>query len=168
MQDLLPKARSSTQCTVRPNNVKTWHLEQSKFSFLTEVWLIYNQLYCVSSGLQNDLVIYVCNFFFRFFFHMCARSVLLFITLCDPTDCSPPGSSVHGISQAKILEWVASSFSRGSSQPRDWLCVSCISCVTGRLFTSGPPGKPFLHTDYYKTEYGPLSWTIVVYLFCVE
>ena len=41
-------------------------------------------------------------------------------TLCDPTDYNPPGSSVHGISQASIQEWVAISFSRGSSQPRDW------------------------------------------------
>ena len=40
-------------------------------------------------------------------------------TLCDPIDCSPPGSSVHGIFQARVLEWVAISFSRGSSQPRD-------------------------------------------------
>ena len=42
-----------------------------------------------------------------------------FLTLADPMDCSLPGSSVHGISQARILEWVAISFSRGSSQPRD-------------------------------------------------
>ena len=41
-------------------------------------------------------------------------------TLCDPMDCSPPGSSVHGILQARILEWIAISFSKGSSQPRDW------------------------------------------------
>ena len=41
------------------------------------------------------------------------------LTLCDPMDCSPPGSSIHGIFQARILEWVAISFSRGSSQPRD-------------------------------------------------
>ena len=41
------------------------------------------------------------------------------LTLCDPMDCSLPGSSVHGILQAKILEWVAIPFSRGSSQPRD-------------------------------------------------
>ena len=41
------------------------------------------------------------------------------LTLCDPVDCSPPGSSIHGISQAKILEWVAISFSRGSSRRRD-------------------------------------------------
>ena len=46
-------------------------------------------------------------------------------TLCDPMDCSPPGSSVHGSSR-KILEWVAISFSRGSSQPKDRSCISCI------------------------------------------
>ena len=48
-------------------------------------------------------------------------------TLCDPVDCSPPGSSVHGILQARILEWVAVPFSRGSSQPRDRIQVSCIA-----------------------------------------
>ena len=53
-------------------------------------------------------------------------------TLCDPMDCSPPGSSVHGIFQARVLEWVAISFSRGSSQPRDWTRVSP---TVGRRFT---------------------------------
>ena len=53
-------------------------------------------------------------------------------TLCDPMDCSLPGSSVHGILQARILEWVAIPFSRGSSWPRDWTQVSCIA---GRFFT---------------------------------
>ena len=53
-------------------------------------------------------------------------------TLCNPVDCSPPGSSVHGILQARILEWVAISFSRGSSPPRDQTRVSCIA---GRFFT---------------------------------
>ena len=53
-------------------------------------------------------------------------------TLCDPTDCSLPGSSVHGISQARILGWVAISFSGRSSQPRDWIQVSRI---VGRRFT---------------------------------
>ena len=47
-------------------------------------------------------------------------------TLCDPVDCRLPGSSIHGIFQARILEWVAISFSRGSSQPRDRTEVSCI------------------------------------------
>ena len=46
--------------------------------------------------------------------------------LCDPMVCSSPGSSVHGISQARILKWIAISFSRGSSWPSDQTCVSCI------------------------------------------
>ena len=52
-------------------------------------------------------------------------------TLCDPMDCSPPGSTAHGILQARILEWVAISFSRGSSRPRDQTQVSHIA---GRRF----------------------------------
>ena len=52
-------------------------------------------------------------------------------TLRNPMDCSPQSSSVHGILQARILEWVAISFSRGSSRPRDLTHISCISC-TGR------------------------------------
>ena len=63
--------------------------------------------------------------------------------LCDPIDCSLPGSSVHGILQAKILEWVAVPFSRGSSAPRDEIGVSYISCVGCWLFflPFAPPGK---------------------------
>ena len=49
------------------------------------------------------------------------------LTLCDPMDCIPPGSSVHEIFQARILEWLAISFSRGYSQPRDQTLVSCKS-----------------------------------------
>ena len=52
--------------------------------------------------------------------------------LCNPMDCSPPGSSVHGISQARILYWVAIPFSRGTSWPRDRIQVSCIA---RRFFT---------------------------------
>ena len=50
-------------------------------------------------------------------------------TLCDPMDYSVPGSSVYGIFQARILEWVAISFCRRSSWPRNWTHVSCISCT---------------------------------------
>ena len=57
-------------------------------------------------------------------------------TVGDPVDYSMPGCSVHGILQARILEWVAISFSRVSSQPRDWTCVSYVSCV-GEFFTTG-------------------------------
>ena len=51
-------------------------------------------------------------------------------TLCYPMDCSPPGSSVHGILQARVLEWVAISFSRGPSWPRDRTLISCVSCIS--------------------------------------
>ena len=59
-------------------------------------------------------------------------------TLCEPMDCNPPGSSVHAISQARILEWVVISFSRGSSWPRHQIQVSCIA---GGFFTSWATGK---------------------------
>ena len=56
-------------------------------------------------------------------------------TLCDPMDCSLPGSSVHGIFQARILEWVATSFSRGSSRPGS-------PTLQADALPSEPPGKP--------------------------
>ena len=62
------------------------------------------------------------------------------LTLCDPVDCGPPGSSVHGISQARIQEWVAISSSRGSSRPRDRTCVSCIGRRTLPLSYQGSLG----------------------------
>ena len=52
------------------------------------------------------------------------------LTLCDPVDHSPPGSSVHGILQARILEWLVISYFRGSSQPRDQTHISCVSCIS--------------------------------------
>ena len=61
------------------------------------------------------------------------------LTLCDPVDCSPPGSSVHGVSQARTLEWVTISFSR------DWTQVSR---TVGRCFLSEPPGA---NISLYKT-----------------
>ena len=62
--------------------------------------------------------------------------------LCDPMDCSLTGSSVHGILQVRILEWVSTPSSRGFSWPRDWACVLCGSCIVGIFFTAEPPGKP--------------------------
>ena len=60
------------------------------------------------------------------------------LTLCNPTDCSPPGFSVLGILQARILEWVAIPFSRGSSRPRDQIHIPALA---GGFFTSEPPEK---------------------------
>ena len=59
--------------------------------------------------------------------------------LCDPMDCSPPGSSVHGVLLARILEWVAMPSSRGSSDPG----IEPVSpALAGGFFTTEPPGKP--------------------------
>ena len=63
----------------------------------------------------------------------CCSVAKLCLILCDPMDCSPPGSSVHGILQARILEWVATSFSRGSSRPG---VRPQVFCIAGRFFTS--------------------------------
>ena len=68
---------------------------------------------------------------------VCAKSLQSCLTLCDHMDCSPPGSSVRGIFQAKILEWVAMLFSRGSSWCRDWTCISCAPALqVGSLLLS--------------------------------
>ena len=60
---------------------------------------------------------------------MCIKLLQSCPTLCNPMDCNPPGSSVHGILQARTLEWVAIPASRGSSPPGDWTCVSYISYI---------------------------------------
>ena len=76
---------------------------------------------------------------------MCVKSLQSCLTICGPIVCSLPSSSVHGIPQARILEWIAMPFCR-SSQPRDWICVSYIflhwqmGCLP-----VGPPGKPLKH-----------------------
>ena len=68
-------------------------------------------------------------------------------TLWDPMDCSPTGSSVHGIFQARIVERIAISYSRGSAQPRDWIQVSCIWCISSwilyQLHHLRSPGMPW-------------------------
>ena len=64
--------------------------------------------------------LYSCVMLFKSRMYPITVSAQSCLTLCNPMDCSPPGSSVHGIAQARILEWIAISSSRGSSQPRHW------------------------------------------------
>ena len=72
-------------------------------------------------------------------FALCVKSLQSYPTLCNPIDCNPPGSSAHGILQARILEWVAIASSRGSSSPRDQTWVFHIAtreakpCVANRF-----------------------------------
>ena len=80
----------------------------------------------------------ICNMCVR------AQSLQSCPTLCDPMDCSLPGSSVHGILWARILEWVAMPSSSGSSRARDQIQVSCVFCITGGFFTTEPTEKPMI------------------------
>ena len=76
---------------------------------------------------------------------MCAKLLRLFLTLCNPMDCSPSGASVRGILQAGILEWIAMSFSRGSSQTQGLnLHLLCLLHWQLGSLPPAPPGKPFM------------------------
>ena len=116
---------------------------------------------CLSSSLHSALpslvsvcvCMYVCVY-------LVAQSRL---TLCNSMDCSLPGSSVRGILQTRILEWVPMPSSRGSSQPRDWTQVSCIA---GRFFTvwttretknTGVGSLPFLRGNLPSPGINPRS-----------
>ena len=61
--------------------------------------------------------------------YMCVLVAQSCPALCNSMDCNLPGSSVHGLFQARIMEQVVISYSRGSSQPRDQTCISCVSCI---------------------------------------
>ena len=74
--------------------------------------------------------------------------------VCDPMDCSLPGSSVHGILQARTLQWIAISSSRGSSWPRDWTQVSCSA---GRFFTVEE------NVALFSGSSKPLGWFTLLY-----
>ena len=90
----------------------------------------------------------------------------------DHIDCNPPGFSVHRISQARILEWVATPFAKVSSQPRDWTCVSCL---VGRLLKADPPGKPHNCDNWHLkfcynfpiNKYRPSAFFVVYFLFFI-
>ena len=82
---------------------------------------------------------------------MWAKSLQPRPTLCGSMACSPPGSSVHGILQARLLEWVAMPSSRGSSQPRDPTSVSYVSWQVGSLPLE-PSGKPPLQRYLSSNE----------------
>ena len=81
------------------------------------------KLHFTSSHVCVCVCVCVC---FRAHPRVCSES---FQILCDPVDCSPPDSSVHEITQARTLEWVAISFFRGSSSSRDQIHISCVSCI---------------------------------------
>ena len=84
-------------------------------------WRYESSLFHPPKSILNEVSMY---------YFLCVCSIApLCPTLCDPVDCSPTGSCVHGIFQLRILEWLAISYSRWSSPPRDRTCVSWVSCI---------------------------------------
>ena len=87
-------------------------------------------------------------------------------SVCDPMDCSPPGSSVHGTLQAAILEWVAIPFSRGSFQPRDWTWVFCTTDIFFTIWATREAHRSEIKSSvkrtcsvsesYYRAQEGPM------------
>ena len=92
-------------------------------------WTFWQTSQCVITGVPSQRITGVDSFKIPpfFFAFVCAQSCL---TLCNPMGCSLPGSSVHGVFQASILEQIAISYFRGSSRSRDWTRVSCDSCIS--------------------------------------
>ena len=129
----------------------TFSSSSYKAKVLVDTWIqVHKNKTCVYICIYRfiDMYLYTCDIHTHTHTHICAYSLQLCLTLCDPTDRSPPSSSVHGILYASILEWVAMPSSRGSSSPRDWTQVSCSSCISGRFFTTVPPGKPIYTYTY--------------------
>ena len=99
---------------------------------------------------------------------MRAKSLQLCPTLCNPMDYSPPGFSVHGILQARILEWVAMPSSKGSSLPGDQTCVSCLQHWQAGSLPLASLGKPLNHPwlIYIKGMFPVLYFLIFARLVC--
>ena len=108
----------------------------------------------MSTDMGREDVVCVCVYIHIWIF--CCLVAQSYLTLGNFTDCRLPGSSVCEISQARILEWGAISFSRGSSRPRDWTRVSCSG---RRFFTTEPPGKPHNGISRGSTRKTVESWS---------
>ena len=110
---LLYSTGNCIQYSVRNHNEK----EQKKLYICITVLYICNHF-----AVQQNLTQYCKS-------TRCVKSLQSCPTLCRPMFCSLLGSLVHGILQARILEWVTMLFSRGSSRPRDGTCISCVFCI---------------------------------------
>ena len=166
----LSNSEKETNCHVHATLwVWKWPTIQTKECVLVEliVGLQFLQSLCPTNHFFNGVIMLSClfkasirrrdeaNVIVQVFNALCVYSVTqLCPTLCDPMNCSPPRSSVHGILQARILEWVAISHFRGSSQPREWTQVSCIAgrfsfCFSCRqiLYWLSHQGSPSLKRE---------------------
>ena len=138
----------------------TWHMQNKQVNRNLKYGRSAEESYCLMNieflyGNVLKIVIMVANII-NAFERKWSCSV---VSLCHPMDCSPPGSYIHGIFQTGILEWVAISFSRGSSGPRDQTQVSHIA---GRLFTIWAT-RGTAHLKIVKMVY----WGVILLLYYI-
>ena len=127
---LRPESASASQTLNLKNMWKSHFRQKVDFGRLCFIQDGFSQTYL--KGFISNYANKVKFIIFQWFCCHCLVSKSC-ATLCNPMDCSPPGSSVHGISQGRILEWTVNSFSRGSSQFKD---RTRVSCILGRFFTT--------------------------------
>ena len=120
-------------------NIQYWSVNASIWK--SSLWTGYN--ICLAPSLTTEYE-WVSNW---------SRSVMS--TLCNPMDCSPPSSSVHGIFQARILKWVAIPFSRGSSPSSDRIQGSC---TVGRFFTVWATREAWFFQKSFISIWEPGIW----------
>ena len=114
-----------------------------KDCFLSYCLIMYTHFYSCPSWEHHWYDIYLIKAHFPLLLFQLLSHVQLF---CDPMNCSPPGSSVHGIFQARILKWVAISFPRESSQPRNQpLRVSCMQILQADSLPLSYQGSPIIY-----------------------
>ena len=124
-------------------STKEWPTWKAVWSQIKSAW---RDTYPVTLHLEDlfetsaSLFIYVC---------VPAQSSSYVQLFCDLRAYSPPGSSVHGILQARVLEWVTMSYLKGASQPRDGTLISCISCIDRQILYHCTTWKLFLSMAYY-------------------
>ena len=135
----LPRSPITETAKIKCLHWLTGFASNSAAQFLIMELQVHNPLKLLANLSVNPLYHLITRYYYCPLI-MCVFSHKSCPTLLDPMDYSPPGSSVHGIFQARILEWVDISFSRGFSRSSDRTWVSCIA---DRLFfTAEPPGKP--------------------------
>ena len=108
-------------------------------------WFLMQEILIIPDGNKKLVLPTLCRIGANYVY-VCTQSCPI---LCDSMDGSPPGFSVHGILQARILEWVAIPFSRGFSRPKDRTCVSCIA---GRFYTTGTTSELAMESNKELTR----------------
>ena len=164
---------SSMACPLTSSSMSLQKLNPTSVLHHTGSWTSHFQWGVQHHNLNSSQDLGHSNCSLKSHIYFCLCSCVLswsVVSLWDLMDRSPPGSSVHAIFQARILEWVAISSSRGSSPSRDWTRVSCIG---GRFFTTAPPRKPLLLFRAAQTKHlqaiffsilPSASWRSFIYL----